>query len=120
MLDDLRGFLNRSGMLGGGRPTEEERWKLAAPGRDGAPENPRIFREEQLELRTVALVPRPSDPFLKDGLTLWIAENKGAGHSEPDVLVLIERFPLADEPFAAWYSGHSLLASWWFSRGDLL
>ena len=44
-------------------------------------------------------------------MALWIAPEEGAGHSEPDVLVLIQQFPLKDEPFARTVSGFSLFSA---------
>lgn len=113
-IEEVRECLARRGILSCSRPSEQDRWDLGRP-LEELPEAAQadlwaIFREEVVELRTVVLEPRLSDPFLKNGLVLWIAVEEAAEHLRPDVLLLIQQFPLDDEPFARTVSGFSLLA----------
>lgn len=113
-VDSIQAALLEGGFLAFARPTEEDRWDLGRP-RSDLPRTAQdelwaIFRQETVELRTVLVVADPERRVVPDGLTLWVAENQDAGHSEPDLLVLIEQFPLADELSAATASGHSLLS----------
>jgi hypothetical protein len=106
MLDAVRDYLVRSGMLAFHRPAGQERWNLGRQPHELAegnrPEAGAIFREETLELRTAVL--QTSTVPLDQPLTLWI---NGLLFEQ---LLLIQQFPLDDEPFAYTVSGYSLLS----------
>jgi hypothetical protein len=75
--------------------------------RPGAHEVP--FREETLELQSVYIPPSGNHPLLKNGLTLWISDSPETGRNKPGLLVLIEQFPLPDEPSAKFLTGFTIL-----------
>jgi hypothetical protein len=48
--------------------------------------------------------------LLKNGLSLWISDKPDARFNEPGLLLLIEHFPLPDEPSIRAFSGYTLLS----------
>ena len=109
----VRAYLARQKLLSYQRPSEQDRWDLGKarylePEGDQSPETRQdllaLFREETLELQSVYLPPN-EDPLLKNGLSLWISDQ----YPELGLLLLIENFPLPDQPWAIAISGYTLL-----------
>jgi len=96
----VRSKLEKSQKLSFSRPNHADRWDLG----ELDPEFPRpaepqaIFREERLEMHTAFITPDSSSPFFAKGLTLWISSNRTTKKMRQGLLLLIEEFPLDDEP----------------------
>jgi hypothetical protein len=72
---------------------------------------PLLFREETRELQSIYVPPSGNHPLLKDGLSLWFSgPSIYSGLGLLGLLVLIEQFPLPDEPSVRTLTGYTLLA----------
>ena len=100
-LDAIRKYLTREKLIGSQRP---------AAGDIFSREGEVIFREETLQLQSVYVPPTGDHPLLKNGLSLWISDPPEVQERGPGLLLLMEQFPLPDQPSVRNISGYTLLS----------